>query len=335
MAQSSAGHVFISYSREDKAVMQRVAKYLQERGIPVWVDNDKLVTGTSSWDTKIEQAIRGASAAIVLLSPDSKKSRWVQREISFAEDNNIHIFPVLVRGSKKASIPLRLIDIQYKDMRQDKEVELEKLCIELTRFLAERGVEETENQVPAIADEEEGEENIEEANAELTPVTKWNLEKVIVPLAAAVITAILGPILVLVLNRIFLEGASTSGSIPTPANMFAPVPVSTVTPPNTVTFSLTFMPTPFCPTGKQPPSIELNFEPRSVKINEIAKLTISDLKNGYEVLAITAEKGEFPSGKDEPYRYIAPGSPGKDIVTVWVGDHECQTKEEITITITQ
>ena len=91
MARTSVGHVFMSYSRRDEAVMRRVAMFLRNQGINVWVDNEKLVPGTPIWEVEIEKAIKAASAIIVILSPDSKNSEWVRREISLA-DNIAHAF---------------------------------------------------------------------------------------------------------------------------------------------------------------------------------------------------------------------------------------------------
>jgi len=39
-------HVFMSYSRKDEAVMQRVVGFLRKQGLNAWVDNEKLVSGT-------------------------------------------------------------------------------------------------------------------------------------------------------------------------------------------------------------------------------------------------------------------------------------------------
>ena len=119
LAQSMTGHVFMSYSRKDEAVMRRVATFLRKQGISVWVDNEKLVPGTPIWEEEIEKAIRGSSAVIVILSPDSKNSVWVRREISFAEQYRKRIFPVMVAGDEDSSITLRLITNQYVDIRKD------------------------------------------------------------------------------------------------------------------------------------------------------------------------------------------------------------------------
>ena len=96
-------------------------------GINVWVDNEKLVPGTPIWEAEIEKAIFGADATIVILSPDSKASQWVRREISYTERYQKRIFPILVRGNENSSISIRLTNHQYVDIRDNEEMGLEKL----------------------------------------------------------------------------------------------------------------------------------------------------------------------------------------------------------------
>jgi hypothetical protein len=129
------GPVFISYSRKDQDVMRRIVRYLGERGIKVWVDHEKLIPGTPIWEEEIEKAIRTASAAIVVMSPDSKDSEWVRREISLADQNHKQIFPLLVRGDEDSSITLRLITRQFIDMRINESAGLESLRTALSSFL--------------------------------------------------------------------------------------------------------------------------------------------------------------------------------------------------------
>ena len=127
MTQTSVGHVFMSYSRRDETVMRRIATFLRDQGINVWVDNEKLVPGTPIWEVEIEKAIVNAGAVVVLLSPDSKNSPWVRREIGFAEDNEIRILPILVTGNERNAIPIRLTNHQRIDIRQNEELGLSSL----------------------------------------------------------------------------------------------------------------------------------------------------------------------------------------------------------------
>jgi TolB protein len=117
MASASAPYFFVSYSREDVSLQQRIVAELRERGLNIWVDIENLIPGSPAWEREIERSIRGAEGIIVLLSPDSNDSEWVRREISFAEQNEKRIFPVLISGEEDDSIPLRLSDHQRVDLR--------------------------------------------------------------------------------------------------------------------------------------------------------------------------------------------------------------------------
>ncbi len=127
MAHSIVGPVFMSYSRRDEVVMRRIVRFLRKQGIDIWVDNEKLVPGTPIWEVEIEKAIINAGAVVVLLSPDSKNSPWVRREISFAEDNDKYIFPILIAGDEKNAVPIRLTNHQRVDLRQNEELGLNSL----------------------------------------------------------------------------------------------------------------------------------------------------------------------------------------------------------------
>ena len=116
---TSAVHFFMSYSRDDASNQKRIINELRQRGLNVWVDTENLIPGSPAWEREIERAIRGASGIIVLLSPDSNNSEWVRREISFAEQNQKRIFPVLIGGDEDDSIPLRLSNHQRVDLRRN------------------------------------------------------------------------------------------------------------------------------------------------------------------------------------------------------------------------
>ncbi len=142
MPQLPTRHVFISYSRRDDKVMQRIVAFLRRQGIKVWVDNEKLIPGTPIWEEEIEKAIKGASAIVVVLSPDSKSSEWVRREISLADQYRKRVFPVLIVGDEETSISLRLINRQFVDIRENENVGLSSLETALSVYLHELDVEQ-------------------------------------------------------------------------------------------------------------------------------------------------------------------------------------------------
>lgn len=138
MPKPLSDHIFISYSRRDDAIMRKVAFYLRDQGFKVWVDNEKLIPGTPAWEESIEDAIKNAFAVIVILSPDSKGSEWVRREITYADEFHKRVFPVLVKGAEDVSLPLRLITRQYVDLRTDEDAGLNALSAAITFYIDEK-----------------------------------------------------------------------------------------------------------------------------------------------------------------------------------------------------
>jgi HEAT repeat protein len=127
----------MSYSRKDEEIMRFIARFLRAQGMKVWVDNEKLIPGTPIWEDAIEKAIRDSAAIVVVLSPDSKSSEWVRREISLADQHRKRVFPVLASGDENSSITLRLINRQYVDIRQNKEKGLKSLSEALSFYINE------------------------------------------------------------------------------------------------------------------------------------------------------------------------------------------------------
>jgi len=111
-------HIFLSYSRADGDLMGRVRDELISGGFKVWTDAN-LTPGTPSWKDGIEQAIEGASCLIVILSPDSKQSEWVKRELDYALAYGLPIFPLLARGDERSAVPFALISTQRVDIREN------------------------------------------------------------------------------------------------------------------------------------------------------------------------------------------------------------------------
>lgn len=111
-------HIFLSYSRRDLKYMQRVRDDLRAAGLIVWTD-EGIAPGSISWKEAIEQAIRYTGVVVVLLSPSANDSRWVQREIDYAEVQGKPILPLLIRGEPRQAVPFALAGSQYVDLRQN------------------------------------------------------------------------------------------------------------------------------------------------------------------------------------------------------------------------
>lgn len=133
-----SGHVFISYSRRDDETMRKIAFFLRDHGFKVWVDNEKLIPGTAAWEESIENAIKNAFVVIVILSPDSKNSEWVRREITYSDQFQKRVFPALAKGSEEMSLPLRLVTRQYVDLRKDENDGLNSLLAAIKFYVEEK-----------------------------------------------------------------------------------------------------------------------------------------------------------------------------------------------------
>ncbi|GEM_PF-1073933 len=113
------GHLFISYSKKDIAFARHLRQRLEAQGFAVSIDEQILDPGERWW-REIEKSITAADAVIVVMSPNSAASDWVERELLYAERLRKPIFPVLLAGESWS----RLANIQYADMTQDLEAEI-------------------------------------------------------------------------------------------------------------------------------------------------------------------------------------------------------------------
>jgi hypothetical protein len=84
------GEIFLSYSRHDQQFADSLTNSLETHGIQVWVDQQNL-QGGDSWRSAISEAITGCDAFVVVLSPDSVRSKNVAKELSMAESHDRHI----------------------------------------------------------------------------------------------------------------------------------------------------------------------------------------------------------------------------------------------------
>lgn len=103
-----AYQVFISYSHEDADYANSVEEAIRREGVDVWLDN-RLLAGTR-WDRIVESKIDTCSAFVILMSPASEKSEWVNREIARAQQLKKPIFPLLLSGQPF----FRLSDLQFE-----------------------------------------------------------------------------------------------------------------------------------------------------------------------------------------------------------------------------
>ena len=108
-----AGHVFISYGRDDKQYVEQLADYLTAADIPVWFD-DHLTPG-ERYQKTIEHQIDTCAAVVVVMSPNGRESDWVRTELEWALYRHKVVFPLLLKGEPF----FRIVLVQYEDVRSE------------------------------------------------------------------------------------------------------------------------------------------------------------------------------------------------------------------------
>jgi len=103
--------IFISYSRKDIGFVRKLAGDLEKAGYEVWWDLTDL-RGGDDWPRVIPAAIEASQYVIVVLSPNSALSDWVEKEYTQALSLRKKIIPIMLARS---GVPFALNTINYID----------------------------------------------------------------------------------------------------------------------------------------------------------------------------------------------------------------------------
>lgn len=112
-------HVFISYSKQNKEYARRLVNTLRDQGFDVWID-DRELRASADWWRSIVLALRNCGAFIVIMTPQSDNSDWVQREVTLALKYDKPIFPLWLDGSIDTPNWEVFVRTQYADVRGSK-----------------------------------------------------------------------------------------------------------------------------------------------------------------------------------------------------------------------
>ena len=108
------GHIFISYSHKDTKYAHGLANHLKHMGFDIWID-ERLDYG-SQWPYEIQKQLDSCDAFLLIMSPRSFASDWVQSELQRAKRKLKPIFPLLLEGDEPW---LSVESTQYYDVRGD------------------------------------------------------------------------------------------------------------------------------------------------------------------------------------------------------------------------
>src|SRR5919108_6500812 len=101
----NASHLFLSYSSRDRDKVRAVHRYLSERSVTTFFDQQNLRAG-QNWPQALEQALRDSSAVAVFVG--AQIGNWQWSEIGFAldcqaNDKQYPVIPVLLDGADNSS----------------------------------------------------------------------------------------------------------------------------------------------------------------------------------------------------------------------------------------
>ena len=124
------GGVFISYSHADRAIVTKISKRFEKHKINHWLDDKDIRIGETI-DKAISKGIQNNLLFLIVLSPTSIKSKWVEREFDEASHEEIegkkYILPVVVNGLKDEDIPARIRRRLYVNLSNDFDAGYKKL----------------------------------------------------------------------------------------------------------------------------------------------------------------------------------------------------------------
>jgi hypothetical protein len=145
--------IFISYSRRDVEIVDRIVGSLNEAALKVWIDREDIASG-NSWRVQIVEAIDTCGAFVLMLSGNSAISTNVQKEVILAQDSGRRIFVVMLDPVKPpAELRYQLAGLQFIDLQM---LGLDKSIAQLINALKEHirkikpAVEQTQHQTELV-----------------------------------------------------------------------------------------------------------------------------------------------------------------------------------------
>jgi hypothetical protein len=112
--------VFLSHSTIDRALAKRVVSFFHTQKINLWY-SPKHIVGATEWHDEIGRALARCDWFLIVLTPNSVKSRWVKKELLYALDEPRYedrIIPLLAKTCKFNQLSWTLKQIEVVDLRQ-------------------------------------------------------------------------------------------------------------------------------------------------------------------------------------------------------------------------
>ena len=111
-SQAESGYIFISYKREDLPRIVAFMHRIVALGYPIWFDRG--IPGGAEWDALIEEKVSNCLILLVFLSQSAVESKWVRREIKFADSENRPILGIRLDENLELKHGLKVVMNQYQ-----------------------------------------------------------------------------------------------------------------------------------------------------------------------------------------------------------------------------
>ena len=108
---ATEGHIFLSYSREDRDYVTKLSNWFEGHGVVVWFDHD--IDYGVKWEDEIINKLDSSAVVLVVMSNSSRKSDWVSKEIDHAKKQKIRIYPLLLETDGMVD---RVADLQFENV---------------------------------------------------------------------------------------------------------------------------------------------------------------------------------------------------------------------------
>lgn len=105
--------IFLSHSSRYKYITAKIVHILEEQNYTVWWDTE--LTPAQEWRNEIEKKIQESHYFLYLLSPESIRSHYCQKEYNLAVDKSLKFIPVLIHPDAKTELPQQIGTIQLVD----------------------------------------------------------------------------------------------------------------------------------------------------------------------------------------------------------------------------
>ncbi len=109
--------LFISHASANDSLVSQLDAALNAAGITTWVDHEHGILYGDRWQQAIQDATLRCKAALFVLTPDSAKSVWCERELTQVQEHlKRRIYVIIAAPIPSWQIPLIVNNSQYKDL---------------------------------------------------------------------------------------------------------------------------------------------------------------------------------------------------------------------------